>query len=130
MNPVRVMYATDENYAEIAGVSIESLCDTNKLINELELYIITDHVSDENKKRLQKTAEKYGRRITFIEKPDIRKLTGTDLLTLRWSDSAFSRLYVDQVFKDYPDIDKVLYLDCDLLGQVCWNAWATGTKEL
>ncbi len=112
---MNIMYATDENYVEIAGVSIESLLDNNREVADLTVYIVTDNISDLSRERLKKTADKYNRRVVFIPKPDIRKLTETDLLTLRWSDSAFSRLYLDYVFKDYPDVRKVIYLDCDTM---------------
>lgn len=112
---MNVMYATDENYAEIAGVSIESLLDNNRDVSELVVYVVVDKISRESEKRLTNTARKYNRKIVFIPKPDIRKLTGTDLLTLRWSDSAFLRLYLDIVFKVFPEVKKALYLDCDTM---------------
>ncbi len=112
---MNIMYATDDNYAEICGVSLESLLENNKAVEDIMIFIVVDGVSQRNAEKLKRTAEKYDRKIVFIPKPDIRKLTGTDLLTLRWSDSAFSRLYLDLVFKDYPDVKKLLYLDCDTM---------------
>lgn len=112
---MNVMYATDENYAEIAGISMESLLSSNKEIDEITIFIVEDGVTDESKDKLRQTTDKYGRNIVFIPKPDIRKLTGTELLTLRWSDSAFSRLYLDLVFENHKEVKKVLYLDCDTM---------------
>ena len=112
---MNVMYAADDGYAEIAGVSIESLLDSNRETKDISVYFVEDKISNQNKERLRTTVEKYGRSITFIPKPNIRSLCGTELTTLRWSDSAYSRLYLDIVFKDYPDIHKLLYLDCDTL---------------
>lgn len=112
---MNVMYATDENYVEIAGVSIESLFENNKEVDEIRLFIVEDGISKESKRKLEQTADKFERTVTFVPKPDIRKLAGTDLLTLRWSDSAFSRLYLDLVFEKYPEVKKVLYLDCDTM---------------
>lgn len=127
---MNVMYAMDDNYVEIAGVSMESLLDKNREVEELRLIIVTDGISNISRKKLRNTAEKYGREIIFIEKPDIRGLTGTSLTTLRWSDSAFSRLYADQILKEYPDIDKVLYLDCDTLVMDNLEAlWNTDIRE-
>ena len=112
---MNIMYAADDGYAEIAGVSIESLLDHNRAVNNITIYFVEDGISEKNKERLRNTVKKYDREIIFIPKPNMRNLTGTSLLTLRWSDSAFSRLYLNHVFKDYPDIHKVLYLDCDTL---------------
>jgi len=110
-----VMYATDENYAELAAVSIESLLDHNKRSDRIIVFIVVDKVAENSVQKLQRTVEKYKQKVIFIPKPDIRNLTGTDLLTLRWSDSAFSRLYLDMVFGEYPEVEKILYLDCDTL---------------
>ena len=110
------MYATDENYVKVAGVSIESLLDNNRGVDELNLFIvIDDDVTSKSKRMLRDTANKYDRKAILLAKPNIRELTGTELHTLRWSDSAFSRLYVDKVFEDYPEVEKILYLDCDTL---------------
>ena len=115
MTCMNVMYAADDGYAEIAGVSIESLLDKNRDVESITIFFVEDRISEENKSSLNRTVEKYKRKIEFIPKPDIRSLCGTELTTLRWSDSAYSRLYLDVVFKDYPDIHKLLYLDCDTL---------------
>lgn len=122
---MNVMYAADDNYVEIAGISIESLLANNTDINELVVYFVEDEISEINRTRLVNTMNKYGRKLIFIPKPDISTLCGTELLTLRWSDSAYSRLYLDLLFKDYPEVHKILYLDCDtlIMDSLCelWN---------
>lgn len=112
---INVMYAADDGYAEIAGVSIESFLDNNRDFENITIFFIEDGISEENKNKLRKTVEKYGRKIVFITKLNIREFIGTDLHTLRWSDSAYSRLYLDEFFRDHPEIHKLLYLDCDTL---------------
>lgn len=112
---MNVMYATDENYAELTDVSIVSLLENNKDTELIRIFVVEDNISSESKRKLECTVQKYERSLVFIPKPDIRGLTGTELLTLRWSDSAFSRLYLDLVFEAYPDVKKVLYLDCDTM---------------
>ncbi len=112
---MNILYATDEYYAELAGVSIESLLDNNKDINSINVYIVEDNVSPENKRKLSQTVEKYNRRIVFLPKVSVKEITGTELVTLRWSECAFSRLYIDRIFMDYPDVERVLYLDCDVM---------------
>ena len=112
---MNVMYATDDNYAEIMGVSICSLLDKNKHVDEIIIYIVTDQVSEGNKTKITSMVEDYGRTVVYIEKPDIRGMLGVELKTLRWSDSAYSRLFLKKIFAPYPDVNKLLYLDCDTL---------------
>ena len=112
---MNVMYAADNGYAEIAAVSMESLLDMNRSFNKITIFFVEDAITDENKCRLVRTAEKYGREIIFLPKPDIRMICDTELRTLRWSDSAYSRLFLDILFCNYPEVHKLLYLDCDTL---------------
>lgn len=112
---MNVMYASDDNYAEIMGVSILSLLQSNRDVQEIQIFIIEDAISSENKSRLTNMIHELGREVVFIQKPDIRNELGVKLKTLRWSDSAFSRLFLKELFAPYPDVHKLLYLDCDTL---------------
>ena len=120
-----VMYASDDNYAEIMGVSILSLLQSNRDVQKIRIFIIEDAISEENKSRLTNMVNEYERDVIFIQKPDIRNNLGVELKTLRWSDSAFSRLFLKELFAPYPDVHKLLYLDCDTLVvadlQDLWN---------
>ena len=112
---MNVMYAADDHYAELMGVSMLSLLEQNKQAEEICFYIVVDHISPENMDKVRFLAQQYGRKVTFLEKPDIKKLLGVELKTLRWSDSAYSRLFLKELFGDPPFIKKLLYLDCDTL---------------
>ena len=112
---MNVMYAADDGYVEIAGISMESLLAQNESMENITIFFVEDNISDQSKQKLIKTVGKYGRDLIFIAKPDIRKMCDTQLTTLRWSDSAYSRLYLDILFENYPDVHKLLYLDCDTL---------------
>lgn len=126
---INVMYATDDNYAEIMSVSILSLLESNKA-EEFHFYLVVDAVSEDNLKKIRSTIESVGAVVTFIEKPDIRGMLGVQLKTLRWSDSAYSRLFLKELFGTSPVIDKLLYIDCDTLvnGSVR-ELWDTDIRE-
>lgn len=111
---INVMYAADDNYAEIMGVSILSLIENNMEEN-LRFFLIEDKISEKNLVRLKKMIEGYKKQVVFIKKPNIRQRLGVELKTLRWSDSAYSRLFLKELFSEYPKIEKILYLDCDTL---------------
>ena len=46
---INVVYSTDENYARHCGVSIYSLFDNNKNVDEIDVYIISNALSKETK---------------------------------------------------------------------------------
>lgn len=111
---MNIMYAADDNYAEIMGVSVKSLIENNP-DEDLRFYIITDGIDENNVNHIREMIETSGNKAEFIPKPDIHSLVGVDLKTLRWSDSAYSRLFLQEIFGVNPEIDKVIYLDCDTL---------------
>lgn len=123
------MYATDDNYVEIMAVSIQSLFQHNDP-KEICLYIVTDHIQEVNKERLVTMVQNQGAQITLIDKPDIRKLLGVELKTLRWSDSAYSRLFLKLLYSDYPEVKKLLYIDCDtLITDSLQDLWNTDIQD-
>lgn len=111
---MNIMYAADDNYAEIMGVSIMSLIMHNKE-SELHFFLVEDKISQQNIDYLKKMITDNNADVTFIPKPDIRGKLGVDLKTLRWSDSAYSRLFLKALFGHKQEIEKILYLDCDVL---------------
>lgn len=111
---MNVMYAADDNYAEIMGVSIKSMMQTNKW-GKIHFYLVEDNLSKNNKDKLEKMIIQDGNKVTFISKPDIRKMLGVELKTLRWSDSAYSRLFLEELFGKECTMGKLLYMDCDTL---------------
>ena len=126
---MNIMYAADDNYIEIMGVSIKSLMENNA--NEhIDFYIVEDAISEENLKKMRDMIEFSGNKVFFIPKPDIRGLLGVELKTLRWSDSAYSRLFLKEVFADYPEVKKLLYIDCDtvIVGNLK-ELWETDVED-
>ena len=111
---MNIMYAYDENYIEIAAVSILSCIQNNSDV-PLHFYLVQDKVTQNSTAKMEAMIHKNNAEVTFIEKPDIRKLSGAELKTLRWSDSAFSRLFLKELFGNEISLDRLLYIDCDTL---------------
>lgn len=116
MDSINILYASDDNYAPIAGISITSLLENNKDIDNLHIWFLADNISRNNIDNLQKTVKKYSRTITFLDAEDSLtkvKEMGAD----SWfggSFSAYSRLFLQEYLGD-KKIDRILYLDCDTI---------------
>ncbi len=106
-----VLYTCDNNYVWLMGISAISLFENNKEIKELNIYLLGEKISVENKKVLSDIAKKYGRRIIVIDVPQLD--IPDALVSSRWPISAFTRLYSGELLPK--DLDKVLYLDCDTI---------------
>ena len=110
---VNVVYSTSDLYSEIAAVSIVSLFDNCKDCSDIDVYLIDMGISDRNKKRLEELAERYSRKLFFIEKLNIEELAGTHIDVGRWHISTFSRLFLLHVLPE--DMKRVIYIDCDMI---------------
>ena len=111
---MNVMYATDENYAEIMAVSIKSMMLTNQW-EPIHFFLVEDGISEVSRQKLTDMICEAGNAVTFLAKPDIRGLLDVTLRTLRWSDSAYSRLFMAELFGSNSGIEKLLYMDCDTI---------------
>ncbi len=112
-NTYHILYASDNNYAPIAGVSMTSLFENNQDVN-IEVYYLNDNISDLNKDLLLKTAEKYHRNLFFIQIDNYLDLIRQTDANVWFNNSmcAYARLFIGSIFEE-KDIDRLLYLDCD-----------------
>lgn len=114
MEDLNVIYACDDNYAPYACVSICSLLENNKEMENITVYLVQDNVSKSNLDKIRIQIEKYGAHyvqvdanevINEIKKYGIPKYRGSYTTNFR----LFFHMYIDK------DVKKVFYLDCDTL---------------
>ena len=85
---MNVMYTCDDNYVWLMGISTISLFENNKTIEDLQVYLLGDNISQENKDKLKKIGDQYGRKIQVIEIPPLT--IPTALISARWPLAAFT----------------------------------------
>lgn len=116
MNPnvAHIVYASDNRYAEILGVSLVSLYENSRDMEDIVVYVLDSGITKENRKKLDNLTDMYRRRdIVWIPAQDISKVLSMEIAVDRGSLSQYARLFVSS---DLPvDIDRVLYLDCDIV---------------
>lgn len=103
---LNIAYSSDDNYTKHLLVSMVSLLENNKEFEQINIYILSNGITEINKQLLTEWCQKYGANIKFTEFESISDKVDTDG---SFSKSAFGRLFLD----DFIDKDKVLYLDCD-----------------
>ena len=126
MNPsiAHIVYASDDRFAEILGVSLVSLYENSKDMEDIVVYVLDSGIAEENKNKLNSIAAQYRRtQISWIPAQDISKVLAMEVKVDRGSLSQYARLFVSS---DLPeDLDRVLYLDCDIVIvksiRVLWN---------
>lgn len=110
---MEILYSSSDSYAFLTGISILSLLDNNKTTEEINIYIMDNHISEENKEKLRQVVDSYGRNIYFVPMPDMKALTGEEIDTRRWNISTFGRLYMASALPE--TVHKVLNIDCDTI---------------
>ena len=97
MNPniAHIVYASDDRFAEILGVSLVSLYENSKDMDVIVVYILDSGIQDENRDKLNSIPEKYGRtQITWIPAQDLSKVLAMEVKVDRGSLSQYARLFV------------------------------------
>lgn len=108
-----IVYSSSDSYCEIAGISILSLLEHNRNVKELNLYLIDNQISAENKQKLEGMIASFGRTLTYLAHPDIEKRSATEINVGRWNISTFYRLFLPSMLPE--TVKKVLFIDCDTL---------------
>lgn len=109
-----VVYASDDGFAEILNVSLVSLYENNKDMEEIIVYVLDSGITDENKQKLLSVSKLYKRNdIAFISGKNISEKLEMDIAVDRGSLSQYARLFVSSALSI--DLNRVLYLDCDII---------------
>ena len=113
MEKIHIACACDNKYVPHCGALIMSIFENNKA-NKIDINIVTDGFSDENIEKLRQVERYYHQRINIV-KIDISKLSNFPIdksfngyINL----STYYRLLLPDLFPDY---NKILYLDCDII---------------
>ena len=109
-----VLYGCDDNYAPYTGVSMLSLFENNKHIDDLTVYLASMGIEQDNINKLSNLANSYGRKIIILDTEKAVEKTQS----YRWgswnnSVATWLRFFVLDQIPD--DVDRLLWLDSDTL---------------
>lgn len=108
-----IVYASDDNFSDIMGVSILSLFENNKDEN-INIYILDSNISKDNKDKIESICVNYSKKLPmWIQAKNINDVLGINVEMDRGSLSQYARLFIGDLLDK--DIKRVLYLDCDTI---------------
>lgn len=110
---MNILYTLNDKFVPQVSAGICSVCENNKDADEINFYLISDGITDKNKKKLKEFAKKYGRTVIIKELGNIKKYFDFEFDTTGWNSIVLARLILDKFLPD--DTDKVLYLDGDTI---------------
>lgn len=109
-----IVYASDNRFAEILGVSLVSLYENSRDMRDIVVYILESGIKDESKNRIERISQEYGRKTpVWIQSQNINKVLSMEVVADRGSLSQYARLFVSSALP--MDLDRVLYLDSDTI---------------
>lgn len=115
---LNVVFASDDNYASFLSIAMNSLLMHNENdFDKINIYVLDDGISENNKNKIQKIITNYSATLTFIETKNLNEMDITILGLKRnlnnSSLTTYARLFLSSLLPK--NINKVLYLDCDSL---------------
>ncbi len=106
-----ILYASDEQFAEILAVSMESLLRHNP---DAIVYILNNGLSQESIRRLKGQAQKHHSEIKFVPLKKLEEYAGRELsCQKKISKTSYFRLFMAEILSE--SVEKLLYLDCDTM---------------
>ncbi len=105
---MNVVYSFDDNYVQHAGLSIMSLLEHNQEVEYLNLYVIENNLSADNKLKLKKITDEYRRNIHYL---NLSELTKNLKVNTDFNRSAYGRIFIADIL----NVDRVLYVDSDTI---------------
>lgn len=107
---MNVVYYSSDFFSEMCGVAIESLCENNTDSDEINVYVVEDHISEKNKKRLTDITDKFGRNLKFIRMPSQEEVYPGITVNLG---RTYARMALGEILPQ--EVDRVISFDSDTL---------------
>lgn len=73
MKKLNVLYQSNNNYADLTGVSITSLLINNQHLDEINVYILNDMIEETNLEKMKQICEQYSRNLIIVDTREIIK---------------------------------------------------------
>lgn len=110
-----IVHHSSDSFVPTLSVSMCSIMENNKHMDEITFFLIEHGITEENKNRIKDMVERYNRNVVFIPIPNMQKEYQLKIAHVknRWILDSYIRLFLGTLLPK--DIRKVLYLDCDVI---------------
>ena len=111
---LNVLYQFNEKYAPYAGISMVSLMENNKIIDEIVIYVMGENLTSHSQEKLVRQVQQYGRQIHFIDTEKlIDQIRQLGIPKYRGSYATNMKMFIADYLE--ADIDRLLYIDSDTI---------------
>lgn len=109
-----IAFASDNNYIQHLAVAIRSLVENNLDFETIQIHVLSNGISAENKTKLEKTIERFRAKLNYYELAvlldDIQNKYN---IPATISISSYARLFLSSILPS--SVSKIIYADCDTL---------------
>lgn len=108
---MHIVLASDNNYSQHLGVALTSLLENSSKPNNLFFHILEIEINKETKEEIYNIAKKYQAHLKFysVDKSILSNFPEPGHLSI----ASYLRLFIPEILAK--EINKVIYLDCDLV---------------
>lgn len=107
---MNVVYYSSDFFSEMCGVAVQSLCESNQEEDTICVYIVEDHISEQNKSRLRSITDRFKRELVFIRMPSQEEVYPGVTVNLG---RTYARMALGEILPK--NVDRVISLDSDTL---------------
>lgn len=114
IKPLYVLYQANDYYAPYLGISLLSLLDHNKHMQEIRIFIIDDGITEANRRKIEQTAADFGRSVTYLDTVIPQKLLEeAHAPKFRGNYATYFKLFVLDELPE--EVDRIIYVDSDTI---------------
>ena len=112
LNHLHIALASDQNYAEFVAVVLVSLFDTNKWQEFTTIHLLSNGIDEATIGKLRQHIPDGRGELLVYNINTLKEDLGIDVPPTI-AITTYARLFLPQLLS--PDVDRVLYLDCDVV---------------
>ena len=110
------MFVSDDNYVKNLGICtysvMHNMCGE---VDRVRLFVMDCGITEQNRQRLRDQAAKFSNAEMFFYDIDEKLNAVMPKVETKWRRAIYGRLFLDEVAQLYGDMERLIYLDCDLL---------------
>ena len=110
---MNILYTLNDKFVPQVAAGIASICENNRKEENINFYLISDGISNSNKKKLIEFGKVYNRNITIKELGDLNQYFNFNFDTLGWNKVILARILMGKLLPK--KVNRLIYLDGDTI---------------
>lgn len=110
------LFVSNDKYVKYLGISsysvLHNMCPA---VEKVRIFVMDCGITEENRQRLLRQTARFDNAEMIFFDIDKKLDAVTPKEKSRWHRAIYGRLFLPEIVKLYKDIDRMIYLDCDLL---------------